>query len=122
MAKCSTKDSHWIPKLREIESDGEWLIITADSGKNDRKHSEKLPVICKNHDHAYLVVSSGLTNSAQFKAAISSQWPSLPKIITASKALKRDRLAHAKLGFRGNKETPDYVVRVRGKLLGQDVV
>jgi hypothetical protein len=88
IAKPSTRDRHWIPRLNTIKKDGDWLIITSDRGANDRRRGEKLPVVCRKHGHAYLILSQTVSKYDAFKAAFSAVWPSLPLVVKACKKLK----------------------------------
>ena len=36
------------------------MILTADRGVNDKKKNGKLPVVCRKHGHAYLIISQSI--------------------------------------------------------------
>jgi hypothetical protein len=97
IAKCSSPDSHWISKLSKIEKEGRWLIITNDRGANTSKVSEKLPRLCKQHRHAYVIVSQSLMKEATLKAAMASIWPRLPDVIIACDKLVHREKPHVRL-------------------------
>ena len=98
IARASTRDTHWIGRLRQIEKTGAWLIITSDKGMGDLKENEKLPYLCKKHDHGYIILSRSAGRSEQFKAAIAAVWPEFPIVIKVCQHLKHRPRVHVKLG------------------------
>lgn len=118
VAKASSKDSHWIGKLRQIEKTGAWLIITSDKGMGDRKETEKLPYLCKKHDHGYIILSRSVGRVEHFKAAIASVWPEFPVAIKVCQHLKHRPSTHVKLGqFSSKKVEVGYKLQVLGSSL-----
>jgi len=116
LGKASTIDAHWIPRLANQRKKGRWVVITADAGVNDVKMGDKLPVLCKKHGHAYLILSALARTSAHYKAAISSVWPELPLVVAACDLLKHKR-AHVGLGMLSNDPTKGYALRVYSRPL-----
>ena len=97
IAKASTRDVHWIGRLHQIEKTGAWLIITSDKGKGDLKENEKLPYLCKKHDHGYIILSQSVGRSEHFKAAIAAVWAEFPIVTKVCTHLKHRPGTHVKL-------------------------
>lgn len=118
IAKPSSHDAHWIAKLSTVEHEGEWLIITSDKGRGDLKESDKLPILCKKHGHAYIILSPRLNKIEYCKAALACVAPQFELVITACRKLRHNKKAHVKLGevtSKGNQVT--YRLQVRGAAL-----
>jgi len=118
IARASSRDTHWIGRLRQLEKTGAWLIITSDKGKGDLKENEKLPYLCKKHDHGYVILSRGAGRSEHFKAAIAAVWPEFPVVIKVCKHLKHRPAVHVKLGQATSKKgVMGYKLQVLGTSL-----
>jgi hypothetical protein len=116
IGKPSTLDSHWIPRLRDIDASREWIVITKDKGHGDTKDREKLPWLCKHHGHAYVIVLDSIKTSAEQKAALSSVWRDLPLVVEACERLKRERSTHVKLGrYQVKKLSVGYMLRIKNE-------
>lgn len=99
IAKAETRDQHWIAGLEEIGTEGEWLVITRDEGHGDRRAADKLPLICKSHGIAYLIVTASLGNkAADLKEALTRVWDELPQVVVAADRLRRYPHNSVKLG------------------------
>lgn len=75
--KSGTSDEDW---LQEIQREGDWIVITADRGKDPKK--EKLPIICEKLGIRHISFTPSLLHdgySAQ-KQALLCVWPQLVKI------------------------------------------
>jgi hypothetical protein len=71
----ATPDSIWIAKLREIDPDCEWLIVTKDYASTPgSKESERLPDVCKSRGHAYVIMSGKIKSTEDQKVAIVDVW------------------------------------------------
>ncbi len=117
IAKGCTHDRHWIPKLAETDPDRDWLILTRDKGRNDKRANDKLPKVCKHHGCAYLIISETLGKMESCKAALASVWTSLPMVIVACRKL-RHTVTHVKLSkHMAKNQAVSYRIRVQGRTL-----
>ena len=82
------------------------------------KENEKLPYLCKKHDHGYVILSRGAGRSEHFKAAIAAVWPEFPVVIKVCKHLKHRPAVHVKLGQATSKKgVMGYKLQVLGTSL-----
>lgn len=96
--KDRSPDSNWIGKLRTIDSDCLWLIISHDHGKNDKRENERLPMVCKAHGHPYVVVSKSLKTTREQKTAILEVLKHFPDdVVKACATLRHRKAPHVKL-------------------------
>lgn len=73
-----TPDNVWIPK---IASDGEWIIITSDGGRQSKK-GDKLPELCKEYGITHVVLSPKLHQRRAHEkiSALSFVWEQITKL------------------------------------------
>jgi PIN like domain len=64
--RCSTPDEKWLPSLKK---QGDWIVVTADRGKDPKK--QKLPLICSSWGITHISLTPALVKAgyaAQEKA------------------------------------------------------
>ena len=79
--KSGMQDREWVPSL----AGNNWVIITADAGKNSVKN-DKLPSLCKQHELTHIVLGNRLHSQKSVKklAVLRELWPDIETTMTAN--------------------------------------
>jgi len=83
--KAGDDDSRWLPLL---EQQKDWIVITADRGKDSKR--PKLPIICERLKITHISLTPVLVHAgySAHKQALLSSWPDISKIQLLPKGTK----------------------------------
>lgn len=104
------KDKVWLP---QVAKEGDWIVITGDSGKGSR-NGGKLPALCVEYAVTHVMFNTKLQQqkSATKAAALAAVWPQIEALslcVPGTRAILRYQAIHERVAFR--LDVPSVVLR-----------